>query len=372
VSGGERLEGGGSTKESRREVLRTILLSDAPREAELLAALLDPRFSVDAVSSATLETNLASTPDYDIAIGAAFPEPWLRAATRLRHLVVPFAGVPRKLRDILGAAPQISVYSSHYNAGFVAEHAWALLLAAAKRIVPADRALRAGDWSARHNGAPSRVLRGKTLLLLGYGEIGREVARMAKGFDMRVIAIRRTTGTEGTAGGDGAEGTVESAGGATSAGAASAPAIDRLGGPGDLLEFLGQADAIIAALPETARTIGLLGREAFARMRPGVLLVNVGRGSLIDEDSFAAALRSGKIGAAGIDAWWVYPENEAARSATAPSKHALGECENLVFSPHRASDVVGHDEAQLADVARILRAIAVGSPPRSVDRSEWS
>lgn len=332
-------------------MLRVVFLSDDSGEAQRLTALLDPRFSVEAVAPSSLTGDLGSAARYEFAVGAAFPDPWLRAATNLRHLVVPFAGVPRKLREALSAAPQVEIYSSHYNAVFVAEHAWALLLAAAKRIVSSDRTLRAGDWSARHSGSPSWVLRDKTLLVVGYGEIGREVARMASGFGMRVAAIRRRGGVD--------------------AGAAAASAVERVGGPEQLLEFIGQADAIVVALPETASTIGLLGREAFARMKDGALLVNVGRGSALDEGAFVEAMRSGKVGAAGIDAWWIYPENEAARASTSPSRAPLAEFQNLVFSPHRASDVLGHDEAQLVDVARVLSQIADGSPPRAIDRAEW-
>lgn len=347
-------------------MFRTLLLSDDPLEAPQLAALLDSRFSVEGVAAASLPTDLGSAARCEFAVGAAFPEPWLRAAANLRHLVVPFAGIPRKLRDALGAAPQVEVYSSHYNAVFVAEHAWALLLAASKRIVVGDRTLRGGDWSARHSGSPSWILRDRTLLVVGYGAIGREVARMASGFGMRVMAVRRRAGA-----GAGEAATAATAVAAANSTRASDTQIECVGGPEYLLEYIREADAIVVALPETASTIGVLGREAFSRMKDGVLLVNVGRGSALDEEAFVEAIQSGKIGAAGIDAWWVYPESEAARASTSPSRTPLAEFQNLVFSPHRASDVLGHDEAQLVDVARILRQIADGSPPLAIDRAEW-
>ena len=325
--------------------VRVLMESDQPAEAVALQAKVGPRFQISSLSSESMEQDPSSASGVEIAIGARFPEPWLAAATSLKHVILPFAGVPRRLRAALATVPQVALYNSHYNAGFTAEHAWALLLAAAKRLVPADQRFRRNDWTDRYHGEPSFSLRGKTLLLVGYGAIGQELGRFGRAFGMRVWAVRRTAG--------------------------AAPELDRLGTTDDLPELLPQVDVVMLSLPETERTTGLIDAAAFSRMKTGVLLVNVGRGTAIDEAAFHEAMLSGRIGAAGIDTWWSYPASDAEVTSTAPSSHSFAQFENLVMSPHRASHVSDHDDAQLAEVATILHRIADGRPPRPVDRGEW-
>jgi len=136
----------------------------------------------------------------------------------------------------------------------------------------------------------------------------------------------------------------------------------------DLPRLLPEADAVILSLPGTERTRGLFGRAEFAAMKPGAVFVNVGRGETVDEDAFADALRTGRLGAAGVDTWWRYPESRAAAAATPPSRHDLSSFENLVMSPHRASHVDGREDDRLAALAALLRALAAGRPPAPVDR----
>jgi phosphoglycerate dehydrogenase-like enzyme len=106
----------------------------------------------------------------------------------LRAVVVPFAGVPAPTRELLAGFPGVALHNLHHNAAPVAETAVALLLAAAKRIVPKDRALRRGDWREA-GGEP--ILDGRTALVLGYGAIGTRVAAACRALGMNVLAVRR-------------------------------------------------------------------------------------------------------------------------------------------------------------------------------------
>lgn len=288
---------------------------------------------------------LALAPRLDGIVGGRIPPELLAAARALRFQLIPYAGVPAQDRAQLAGRPALRLYNSHYNAAPTAEHAWALLLAAAKRVVPASDRLARGDWTPRYEGPLSLRLAGRRLLIVGYGAIGRILAGYGRAFDMSVSAVNRR-------GGD-AEG------------------LERLGGPEDLPGLLTEADAVICCLPDTPATAGLIGATAFAALKPGAVLVNVGRGTALDEDAFFAALASGRLGAAAIDTWWRYPESAAARRETPPSHHDLDRFENLVLSPHRASHVAGREEARMDDIARILNAIAAGAPPRAVDREHW-
>jgi len=277
----------------------------------------------------------------EIAIGGLVPRGFLEAAPRLGWWVVPFAGIPAATRESLRGRPGLTVVNSHFNAGYTAEHAFALLLALMKRIIPGHEGLRRGDWRMRYEEAGSAALRGTRLLLIGYGAIGRAIVPFARGFDMRVSAIRRTP--------------------------AAAPELDAVGTRAELPAFLAEADAIIVALPATQETDGFLGEAEFAAMRPGAFLVNVGRGPAIDEAALHAALSCGRLGGAAIDTWWAYPADAAARSCTPPSRLGFADFPNFVFSPHRASHVQERDHERLADLARLLRAIVAGTPLNVVD-----
>ena len=151
----------------------------------------------------------------------------------------------------------------------------------------------------------------------------------------------------------------------------AAPELDFLGTTADLPRFLPEADAVIVSLPDNDATTGLIGAAQFALMKRGVLFVNLGRGPAVDEDAFHDALATGRIGAAGIDTWWLYPASPAARRTTLPSRHPLERYDNLVMSCHRATHVAGRETARIRDLAAILNAIAAGRAVNVVDRTVW-
>ncbi len=183
-----------------------------------------------------------------------------------------------------------------------ADLAWSLLMAAARRIVEADRFTRAGKFTGW---SPTLLLGvdvyGKTLGIIGLGRIGRAVARRAKGFQMRVIYydIQRNPEAEKELG-------------------AEFVSLD---------ELLKTADFISIHTPLTPETRHLIDREAFAKMKSTAVLVNTARGPVVDEEALVEALREKKIFAAGLD---VYEQE--------PKVHpGLLELENVVLAPHIGS-----------------------------------
>jgi phosphoglycerate dehydrogenase-like enzyme len=268
------------------------------------------------------------------------PGPLLDGAC-LARVIVPWAGFPPGLREALLERPHLKAHNAHYNAAFVAQHALALLLATAHRLVPIDAALRRGDWGDRQRPERSRHLAGGEALLLGYGAIGRHLAPMLRGLGMRVTALRRRPGDEE----DGV----------------------RLIGPAGLPEALARADAVLVSLPGTPATAGLLDREALARLGPGALVVNVGRGNVIDEDALYDALANGRLAGAGLDVWWRYPEGAEDQGATPPATRPFWELPNVVLSPHRADATDASERARVADVCATLWAIAEGRERSRVD-----
>jgi phosphoglycerate dehydrogenase-like enzyme len=294
----------------------------------------------------TTGPGLPTPPEYQILIAGRPERQDLAASPNLRALVIPWAGVPESTRDLLLEFPQIAVHNLHHNSLPVAEHVVALLLAAAKFIVPMDRIMRKSDWTPRYESSRSVLLGGKTALILGYGAIGQKVARLCQGLGMEVIAVRRI-------------------------GAGSAPQAAegiRIAPLEALNRLLPRAHALLICLPHTPKTTGLIGANELALLPPEAVLVNVGRGPIVDEAALYHALRDGALHAAGLDVWYNYPTDTDSRSQTPPSDYAFQDLDNVVMSPHRAGASVGTEDLRIVHLAEMLNAAAMGKPmPNRVD-----
>ncbi|MCI0339550.1 MAG: NAD(P)-binding domain-containing protein [Planctomycetales bacterium] len=296
--------------------------------------------------------------DVDLRVGPDVPTParyrvlvagrpdlaHLEASPSLEALVIPFAGIPRETRDlVLRDFPRLAVHNLHHNAAPTAEMAMALLLAAAKRVLPGDAALRRGDWSPRYGEHPELLLEGRTVLVLGHGAVGSRVARACAGLGMRVLATRR-----------------------------AATAAERVGDaevhPASALRsLLPRAHAVVVAVPDTPETDGLLGEAELSLLPAGAVLVNVGRGRVVDEGALFQALRAGRL-SAGLDVWWRYPTGEETRTRTPPGDHPFRDLPNVVLSPHRAGLTDGTEALRGAALAELLNAAARWEPmPNRVD-----
>ena len=167
------------------------------------------------------------------------------------------------------------------NSGPVAEHTFFMILALAKSCMLQDRAVRAGRFELRHRPV-SVELAGRTLLIIGFGRIGRALARRAAAFEMRIVAYDPNIS-------------------ATQMAEKGASKVD------DWRAVLGEADVVSLHVPRLPETENMIGTAELAAMKPTAFLVNVARGGLIDEVALAEALGSGRIAGAGIDAFAVEP-----------------------------------------------------------------
>jgi phosphoglycerate dehydrogenase-like enzyme len=261
-------------------------------------------------------------------------------------VVVPWAGITAGTRDLLREFPQLAVHNLHHNAVTVAELAIALLLAAAKSIVPLDRGLRARDWTPRYQASSALMLAGRTALVLGYGAVGREVARLCRSLGMEVVAVRRNGPTDPTEGPDEVHPITE---------------LERL---------LPRADALLICLPHTAETDGLIGERELSLLPPSALLVNMGRGPIVDEDALFSALQERRLYGAGLDVWYRYPTDRESRSDTEPASRPFGELDNVVLSPHRGGQADATERLRMEHLAQLLNAARAGEPlPNPVDLS---
>lgn len=187
------------------------------------------------------------------------------------------------------------------NAWAVAEHAIALILSLYKRIVPCDRAVRAGEWRKSANGFNTFELAGKTVGIVGAGNIGRKVAQRLKAFETDILYYDTFPVPE-------IEDKLE----------ARRVSID---------ELVAQADIVTLHAPLLKETRGLIGESQFAMMKPSALLINTSRSELVDEAALIQALKGNKIAGAGID---VYLQEPVAVD------HPLLALENVVVTPHTA------------------------------------
>ncbi len=198
-----------------------------------------------------------------------------------------------------------------------ADLAFALMLAASRRVVEGDRFLRAGDWTVEHRWEPDmllgRDLHGATLGIIGLGAIGRAVARRAQGFAMHVLAWSRSGHSPPDSG-------IESVA---------------------LFDLLQRSDFVsvhVALVPETH---GLLDRRAISAMKPGAILINTARGGIVDEQALADALEHGSLAAAALDVFEQEP---------LPASHRLAQLPNVVLTPHIGSASIA-TRARMADLA---------------------
>ena len=181
----------------------------------------------------------------------------------------------------------------------LAEFAVFGVLAGAKTLPRLVRQQAAHEWSGRWT---MGQLDEQTVLVLGLGGIGREVARLLAGLGMTVIGTSRSS--------------------------RPVPGVDRLIQASQIAEVAPEVDAVVATLPETAATLGLLDRDFFAHLKRGATVVNVGRGTVIDEDALLAALRAGQVGFAALDVFAQEP---------LPASSPFWNMPNVLVSPHTAA-----------------------------------
>lgn len=227
----------------------------------------------------------------------------VRAAPELRFVQGTWAGAGQQVRAAGLTSDELErvAISSASGVHAVPLAEWSIfgLLAFAKQLPRVQRDTADRRWSHY----PIEELRGKTLLVVGVGAIGLEVARLASAFGMRVIGVKRNV-------------------------ADAVTHVDSVHPAEELGGLVGAADAIVITLPLTDETRGLIDRATIARMRDGAILVNVGRGAVIDEDALIDALRAGKLAGAALD---VFAEEPL------PATSPLWELDNVILSPHTAA-----------------------------------
>lgn len=309
---------------------------------EKLAAV-SPRLNVLQHTARTAEDLPSTIKEVEVLyVSQALPAP--EAAPHLRWVQLHYAGMDRIIEHPLFTSTDVVFTStSGIHAVAVAEYVMAVILAFAHRLLLmfADKASATWPKDRWERYAVSEV-RGATLGIVGYGSIGREVARLAQAFGMRVLAVKRDLRhleDEGYF--------------LPGTGDPHAEIPERIYPIKALRSFLKECDYVVLALPLTADTRGLIGATALASMKPGSILINVSRGGVVDEQALIVALEKGPIAGAGLDVYSTEP---------LPADSPLWKLPNVIMSPHISGFVAQYEERATDLFAENLRRYVAGEP----------
>ncbi|MFN2545770.1 MAG: 2-hydroxyacid dehydrogenase [Actinomycetota bacterium] len=316
-------------------VLVALIPPPSPPEAAAMAygGLLGPEWTVQGFRSEDdVPDEVAADAEFVVAAASQRVSTLFDRAPRLRVVQIPghgFDHVDLEAAERAGV-PVCTVASSGAESHTVAEMALLLAGVASRRVVAGDRLVRDGKWGTQEmlfGGGGVFELAGKTLGIVGYGRIGRELAKRARAFDMRVVCSDVV------------------------------PVEDDDVEVIELDALLAQSDVVSLHAPLTPATRHLINGEALAKMKAGSILVNTARGPLVDADALARALASGRLRAAAIDVFDPEPP-----SADSP----LLQLDNVVLSPHMAGVAQESVMRILGAALQNCRRVADGQPPHDV------
>jgi len=262
----------------------------------------------------------------EVVVGVDVPLRLPGLAPHLKWIQAAGAGVGQFGERDLAARGVVLTSAQGVGAPPIAEFVIGRLLEVYKRLPELAVLQREHRWEF----TPGETLAGRTMVIVGLGAIGREVAMRARPFGMRIVGIRRSYRPGDTS-----------------------PVADELCGPDGLDEALARADVVVLAAPESAETRGLFDAARLARLKPGAVLVNVARGTLVDQAALVAALQGGQLRAAVLDV--VEPE-------PLPADHPLWDAPGVFLSPHSSTSRDGYDDRLLDLLAVNLRHYLRGEP----------
>ncbi|MSO20929.1 MAG: D-2-hydroxyacid dehydrogenase [Acidobacteria bacterium] len=295
---------------NERPIARRKLLWPAIEKIEYVAvptveeAVLQRDFpDLEIVIARDMESYLANLSDCEILITWRLKTEHFTRCRKLRYLHSPMAGVTQMMFPALVNSEVMVTNSTTVHATVVAEQTLAMMFAIARRIPSSVRFQERRYWGQEDywvRPLTPTELSGQTLGIVGFGQIGREIAVRCRALGMKIVALKKNPAQ----GGDLA---------------------DHVYGIGEMNSLLAEADYVVLCAPETAENIGLIGAAQLSRMKPTAVLLNVARGSLVVTDDLMAALRAGTIAGAGLDVTDPEP---------LPADHPLWTAPNVLITPH--------------------------------------
>lgn len=310
-----------------------------PFEARLREGL-GPGCSLRFVDPAEVDDPVNRYLDAEVLVCQRFPADWGPRFPALRLLHAAGAGIDKIDVHALPAGARLCRTFGHGTS--IAEYVLMVMLAFTRGLLPADQELRRDRWlSPQWNSSLplAESLRGKTLVVLGTGEIGSALAEMGRSFGLQCVGVNRS-------------GRMPAAGGFV-----------RTWPISSLAEVLPAADFLVVALPLADETRGLLGREALAALKPTAYLVNVARGPVVDEAALFDALVRRSFAGAALDVWYNYPSPGSDRAP--PSRFRFQDLGHVIMTPHLSGVSQATFQHRAGDVVHNVRALMAGQPLRN-------
>ncbi|HDH07296.1 MAG TPA: D-2-hydroxyacid dehydrogenase [Thermoproteales archaeon] len=316
-----------------------VALTWNPKPEELKVFLESLKYSVKVVHPLSRKERFKEleklVSDVEVIVGGYVPDSVILKAEKLKLIQTLTVGVERFNFELLKSRGIMLATASGTNAKAVAEMAFGFILAFAKRIIEYDSIMKSGKWVPYTFETTTLELSDKVLGIIGFGNIGREVAKLGKAFGMKVIAIKREPVKY----------------------LKEDYELDFLGGPHDIEKILRESDFLIIAVPLTRETRGMIGEKELRLMKPTAFLINVSRGPVVDEEALYKALKKGWIAGAGLDVWWYYPPNP-----DAPSKKKIHLLPNVIATPHKAGWTIESRFRALKLAAENINNLIEGKP----------
>ncbi len=312
-------------------------MSTAPRVVLILSRLeeryldqiraVDPSLKVVAASEG--DRALAQAPEAEVIVAWQIPPAVMERASRLRWIHATAAGVDTLLFPAVQEGKVVLTSSVGVHTTGLPEHVMALVLMFARRLHVAVRSQMAHRWNRASS--MGEEVAGKTLGVLGLGAIGRALSHRASAFGMRVIGTKRTP--------------------------EPIPHVERILPPEGTDEVLRESDFVAVILPLTPQTRGLIDARALGLMKRTAVLINVGRGAVVQETALIGALRAGTIAGAGLDVFEREP---------LPADSPLYDMENVVITPHVSGASPTYFDRAIPFFCENLRRYLAGQPMTNV------
>ncbi len=258
---------------------------------------------------------LSLVPDADVLIGWRPTRTMLKKAVKLKMFINPGAGVTHliELFREVNQEREVKLINGHGNSYFVAQHAVALLLTFMNKTILHHQWMKQGKWRTGDKEATSIPLRFRKVGLLGYGAINKKIHKMLQGFKIEFSILRK-------------HGDKQNEQLITPVNKFSQYQVN---------EFCKEIDILIIAVPLTSKTEDLIGKEQLDRLGKEGIIINVGRGKIINEKALYNALRDKTIAGAAIDVWYNYTPKEEKDGKKYPYNFPFHDLDNIILSPHR-------------------------------------
>ena len=266
----------------------------------------------------------------DAVIAGRLTAEEIESAEKLKAVIVPFTGLNNFPIDLINKK-NIKLYNTHANAQFVAEHAVAMALALMGKVVEFENDLKKGKWNRTKEADDMWTsIRNRNIGILGYGHIGKYLAKYLKAFDCYIIGFRRNLDLDSNDFADEISNNID--------------------------EVIAKSDVLFNVLPLNPETKHIINAEKIAKMK-GKYIISVGRGETISEDAMYNGLKDGILAGAAIDVWYKYPGKS--EEPVMPANFPFWKLPNVVMSPHKSAHTAQAVRAMIEDTCENIRKFII-------------